>query len=174
MTTARLDLSSPKLRPWHLDRAGPRLLDARQVAGARPVESFLIKSASGEGALEFLDRLPADAGLPIEEFRIRVADANLSASSGIYAGSGGSHPATLFREMAERWRGWTGELAWGSLEGEMGLRCTQGRGGHVSILIQLRSGPMEWDWSVEATVMVEAGQLEEVARRAESFFGRAD
>lgn len=135
------------------------------------MESFLIKSASGAGALEFLDRDPADVESPIEKFWARVCDANLSASSGVYSFDSW-HPAPLFREMAEQWKGWTGELVWESMEGEMGLRCTQDRTGHVAIVIKLRSGPMECDWSIEATIMVDAGQLEGIAGRAESFFGR--
>jgi len=135
------------------------------------VEWFLIESASGAGAIKFLDRRPADVELPSEEFRVTVSNVNLSASGRIYADCGGSHPATLFSEMAERWRGWTGELVWESLEGDLCLRCTQDRTGHVSILVELHSGSMEWGWSIRATIMVETGQLELIARRAELFFG---
>src|SRR5207244_12738680 len=38
--------------------------------------------------------------------------------------------------------------------------------GHISIRIELRSGHMPDDWGVEATVMAEVGQFEDIARRA--------
>lgn len=135
------------------------------------MESFFIKNALGVGSLEFFDRSPADPDLPIETFWVRITDRNFSAAAMVYSGYF-EHPAPLFVEMAEHWRGWPGELQWSSFEGEMGLACTADRTGHVSIRITLRSGWMESDWSVKAAVMAEAGQLEEMSRRAASFFGR--
>ena len=73
--------------------------------------------------------------------------------------------------MAASWRGWQDELNWSSPEGELTLSCTQDRAGHVFIKVELRSGPIEEDWTIRATVMAEAGQLEGLARHAESFFG---
>jgi hypothetical protein len=46
--------------------------------------------------------------------------------------------------------------------------------GHISIQVNLRSGHMPADWTVRATVMAEAGQLEDIARRAALFFGQAE
>jgi len=43
---------------------------------------------------------------------------------------------------------------------------------HIAIRVELRSGHMDDDWRVEATVMAEAGQLEAIGHRAASFFGR--
>ncbi|MDR3637003.1 MAG: DUF6228 family protein [Isosphaeraceae bacterium] len=136
------------------------------------MESFSIKSASGVGILEFFDRLPADPNVPIEGFWTRITDLNISAAAEVYAGYANEHPALLFVEMAQQWRGWPEELHWRSLEGELSLHCTQDRAGHVSIRVDLRSGPMEWNWSVHATIMSEAGQLDEMARRAVAFFGQ--
>ncbi len=139
------------------------------------MESFPIKSASGAGSLEFFDRFPADPRLPINGFWVRITDLNLSVAADVYGGYANDHPAPLFVEMAERWRGWSSELCWRSLEGELGLRCTQDRTGHVSIRVELHSGPMKYDWyawSVKATIMVEAGQLEAMSHRATAFFGQ--
>ena len=66
----------------------------------------------------------------------------------------------------------------GSLHGsrsdrELVLSCTQDRTGHVSMGVELRSGPTPGDWVVRSTVMAEAGQLEEIARRAALFFGQS-
>ena len=63
--------------------------------------------------------------------------------------------------------------AWESLDRELVLSCTQDRTGHVSMGVELRSGPKPGDWVVRSTVMAEAGQLEEIARRAALFFGQS-
>ncbi|RLT18034.1 MAG: hypothetical protein DWI28_05245 [Planctomycetota bacterium] len=75
--------------------------------------------------------------------------------------------------MARQWAGWSGELVWESLEGELAIRCSRDRVGHIFIRVELRSGPYTEDWRVVVTVLAEAGQLETIARRAEMFFGCA-
>jgi hypothetical protein len=135
------------------------------------MDSFLIRSASGTSALEFFERTPTDARQAIERFKVRLTDVDLSVVGRVYTETG--HPAAMFARMAANWRGWPDEFTWDSSEGELGLRCAQDRTGHVSIRVELRSGPTERDWVVVATVMAEAGQLEELARRAASFFGPA-
>lgn len=136
------------------------------------MEEFLIPSATGIGGLLFYDRLPPDLTRPIASFWVRVSDNNLSAATQVYAGYAPSHPASLFADMAARWSGWPDVLVWESLESELAMSCFHGRQGHIAIRVALRSGWMESDWRVEATVMTEAGQLEAIARRAASFFGR--
>ncbi len=141
--------------------------------GARTVQSFHIKSVSGAGSIEFFDRLPDDREIPIEEYWVRITDANLSAAGRVCASCYIQvHPAPLFAEMAEKWAGWPGELVWESVEGELLLRCTQDRAGHVSVRITLQSGWTNRDWKLDLQIWTEAGQLEGLARRAESFFGR--
>src|SRR5437867_3015403 len=103
------------------------------------MDTFPIRSASGAGSLEFFERTPADTTLPIERFEVRLTDLDLSAVGRVYAGYTKSHPAALFAQMAASWRGWQGEFAWDSLEGELELRCAQDRTGHVSIRVALRS-----------------------------------
>ena len=135
------------------------------------MDSFGIENASGPGGLFFSDRTPGDPGRPIERFLVRLDGLDLSAIGRVYYIYNDDHPAPLFVAMAEKWRGWDGQLSWGSLEGELTLTCSQDRAGHVAIRVELRSGPMETDWSVRATVWAEAGQLEEMARKATAFFG---
>jgi hypothetical protein len=137
------------------------------------LDEFLIPSANRSGGLLFYDRSPVDRAQPIEGFWVRVTDHNLSAAGQVYSGHAHSHPALLFADMARQWSGWRGELAWASLEGELALRCSHDRLGHIAIHVELRSGPMPDAWQVVATVMAEAGQLEDIARRAALFFGRA-
>jgi hypothetical protein len=137
------------------------------------LDEFLIPSAAGDGGLPFFQRAPPDPTKPITGFWVRVTDQNLSAAAQVYAGYAPSHPAPLFAEMARQWAGWSGELTWQSLEGELTIRCSRDRVGHIFIRVELRSGQMPKDWRVVATVLAEAGQLEGIARRAELFFGRA-
>ena len=136
------------------------------------MDELLIPSAAGIGGLLFYDRSPSDPTQPIESFCVRVTDHNLSAAGQVYAGCGPSHPANLFADMAARWSGWPGVLTWDSLERELALHCSHDQLGHIAIRVELRSGLMENDWRLEATVMAEAGQLEAIARRAAFFFGQ--
>lgn len=136
------------------------------------MEEFLIPSVNGSGGLLFYDRTPFETDKPILNYMVRVTDHNLSAIAKVWGGYASQHPATYFEEMARRWSGWTEELRWNSLENEMVLQCSHDRKGHISILVTLRSGPMEDDWEVAATMMAEAGQLDDIARRARAFFGR--
>ena len=137
------------------------------------MNEFFIPSVTGNGGLLFYNRLPTDPARPIEHFSVRVTDQNQSAECLIYGAYSALNPVPLFADMAAKWAGWSGEVSWQSLEGEFILRCTRDRWGHIFLRAEIRSGPMQNDWHVAATVIVEAGQLEDIARRAMSFFGCA-
>jgi Family of unknown function (DUF6228) len=136
------------------------------------VDEFLIPSTAGSGGLLFYNRSPSDPTKPISGFWVRVTDHNLSGAVHVYAGYMPSHPAGLFADMARHWSGWKGELAWGSLEDELNLRCSHDRLGHIAIRVLLQAGGMPNDWRLEASVMTEAGQLQAIAHQAKRFFGR--
>lgn len=123
--------------------------------------------------MEFFERTPPDPSRPIERFKVRLTDMDLEAVVRVYEGWCDCRPASLFSEMANRWRGWPGELEWSSPGYELALRSSQDRAGHVALVVELRSGPSDNHWSVRATIEAEAGQLEAIAREAESFFGAA-
>jgi hypothetical protein len=135
------------------------------------MESFLLTSASGAGSLEFFERTPGAPRLPIERFKVRLFDDELSAVARVYTDSATTHLAALFAQMAASWKGWQGDFVWESPEGEMILRCSHDRAGHVALRVALLSGLTEGDWSIQATVMAEAGQLEDLASQAAAFFG---
>lgn len=135
------------------------------------MERFLIKSAAGAGYVEFHDRIPADPDEPLEEYAVTLCDHGVSATARVYAGYLQFHPTPLFADMARDWRGWSGEKEWESLEGELRLRCSRDRFGHVFVRVRLRSGIDVCDWCLAATVMVEAGQLQSIAAQAARFFG---
>jgi hypothetical protein len=121
--------------------------------------------------LEFFERTPPDPRRPLERFKVRLTGLDLEAIVRVYAEGGDPHPAPLFAQMAAHWRGWQGQFAWDAAHGGLALRGEQDRAGHVALRVELRCGPSDDDWSVRATVMAEAGQLEDLARRSAAFFG---
>ncbi len=135
------------------------------------MDTFLLRCTSGRGSFEFFDRFPADPDFPIERFWLRVSAPDFVVAIEVDSFNNG-HPAPWFAEMAARWRGWPGELLWESLEGEIRLRSTQDRAGHVSLMADLHFGHMADDWSARAAIKAEAGQLEALSRRAVAFFGQ--
>ena len=137
------------------------------------MDEFLIPSTDGSGGLLFYDRSPVDRAKSMEGFSVRVTDHNLSATGQVYAGYVPRNPALLFADMARQWSGWPGEVVWESLEGELALRCSHDGLGHISIRVELSSGPWSDDWRVTATIMAEAGQLDRIAQRAAAFFGQS-
>jgi hypothetical protein len=76
--------------------------------------------------------------------------------------------AELFEDLAANWRGWAGKKAWRSLEGELQLSAECDRLGHVWLTVSLRRG-LPAMWSVKLVLLVEAGQLEALARAARTF-----
>jgi hypothetical protein len=148
-----------------------RRLSGTSKIGEKYLDEFTIKSSVDDSRIEFSDRLPDSRASPIESFVVKVARCDLYAAAKVWTGYTGSQPAEWWCGLAENWRGWPGELQWESLEHELRLVATNDRRGHIAIRIQLRSGFRDYDWSVAATVMVDAGQLEGLAKHAISFFG---
>jgi hypothetical protein len=81
----------------------------------------------------------------------------------------------VFDEMASQWRGWPGEKRWSSLEGEIRLACTHDGLGHIEIRIDLETEPRApSNWRAMGTILVEAGQLDRLARMAARFLEDRD
>ncbi len=134
------------------------------------MSTFVIRSATGPASLEFFERTPEAPGQALERFKVRLELPDLTAVARVYMGSADDHPASFFARMASQWRGWDGPLVWESPEGELILCATQNRAGHVSIRVEVRSGPTEKDWTLYATIQAEAGQLDDLAHQAAMFF----
>lgn len=101
-------------------------------------------------------------------FLARIAGPNLQATATVYE----YEPAYLkqfFADLAANWKGWKGNKEWQSLEGELGLSATIDSTGHISLAIQLSSGPYPFDWKLSAVVVIEAGQLDRVAHAVADF-----
>jgi len=77
--------------------------------------------------------------------------------------------ASFFSDLAAHWQGWSGKKEWGSLEGELSFTATSDSTGHTSLVVRLRSGPYPYDWTLTATLLIDAGQLEPIAKSMEGF-----
>jgi hypothetical protein len=77
--------------------------------------------------------------------------------------------ARYFRDLATHWKGWAGKKEWNSLEGELSLSATIDSTGHISLSVGLRSGSYPFDWNLSAMLLIEAGQLEQIALAMERF-----
>ena len=74
--------------------------------------------------------------------------------------------SSVFREMADAWRGWDGEKLWESLEGELRLSFRMDSLGPVQVEVRLRD---VYHWDVRTTLVTESGALEPLAKSAEAF-----
>lgn len=135
------------------------------------MSNFVVRDALTLGALEFFERTPPEPDRPLERFKVRLELPDLSAVQRVYAFAESTSPASLFSAMAASWRGWQGSMKWESLEGELRLRATIDRAGHVFLRVELRNGPEDGGWTVAGTVRTEAGRLETLKGGAEEFFG---
>ena len=134
------------------------------------MDRFTIGHASDSGTIEFFDRCPDDPSLPIEECWVKVAVPGLTATRQISIAMCIS-PMSLFNDMARRWKGWEGELAWDSWENDLELRCSQSNRGHVAIEIEMRTGYHPEAWSIRAVIGTTAGQLDSIKGHSAAFFG---
>lgn len=77
-------------------------------------------------------------------------------------------PSLLFRDMADNWQGWKGDKVWGALDGELTLTATATSLGCVTLIVEMteRAGAFR----LQATLGLEAGQLETISKRVESLF----
>lgn len=134
------------------------------------MNEFRLHTPDGD-VLTFCGREPEDRALPIEAFTVRLELASLTASAKVWGGYSFGHPTELFAAMAARWRGWTDELAWESVEGELELGGTHDGHGHVALRVELRPDAGSDYWRVHARIRLEPGKLDEIARAAAVFFG---
>jgi hypothetical protein len=62
-------------------------------------------------------------------------------------------------------------MKWSSFEQEFAMTCTRDKPGHITFNIELRHdfGGLE-PWHLRASLVVDAGQFEAIARDAKKFF----
>jgi len=103
-------------------------------------------------------------------FKVNVRGLDFQGTARIYIYE--PRPNTLagfFRDLAVNWRGWSGKKKWASLEGELSFAAESDSTGHTYLKTRLRSGPYPFDWAVSFVLLLEAGQLENIATQMEKF-----
>ena len=126
------------------------------------VESLVLKSAHG-GAEVRLQRPDATT------IDVEINAAGLRARTGVYE-LDASSLAQFFKDMARDWRGWPDAREWKSLESDFSLSCTTDGLGHVSVRLQLYSDCSRTGWAAGVDLVLEAGQLDNLARDAVRVF----
>jgi hypothetical protein len=126
--------------------------------------SVVIKSSERGAVLELFD-------FDGDNFTVSVRGHGFHGVCRVYAYEP-TELATYFQDLAAHWRGWSGEKAWCSLEGELSLSATSDSTGHTSLTVRLRPNAYAHRWTLSATLVVEAGQLETIAAEINSFLTR--
>ena len=123
-----------------------------------------IKSAESDTNLRFSD-------IQGDYFLASLAGHNFSATVRVWAYTDPHGLDNLFQTMATSWRGWDGEKKWSSIEGEFAISCTHDKLGHIMFDIEMKQdfGTPE-TWHLKVHIVVEAGQLEAIAKEAKKFF----
>jgi hypothetical protein len=106
----------------------------------------------------------------LDSFLVKIEESGLSVSARVHNSKYIQGPESLFRDIANNWRGWSGEKAWRALEGELHLCATTDPLGHITIRVQLRPATDPGLWRVTSFAHLEAGQLDSLADRAAKFF----
>jgi len=125
-------------------------------------ESLVLKSAHG-GAEVRLQRPDATT------IDVEINAAGLHARNGVYE-LDASSLAQFFKDMARDWRGWPDAREWKSLDSDFSLSCTTDGLGHVFVRLQLYSDCSRTGWAAGADLVLEAGQLDDLARDAARLF----
>lgn len=101
----------------------------------------------------------------------RIRSPKVSAEIRVWLYEDAQSLVAFFVAMAAQWRGWSDEKAWASLEGELELRATIDRAGHVKIDIRMQNTLGGNPWSLVSSIDTEAGQLEAIAKQARRALG---
>jgi len=109
-----------------------------------------------------------------EQLRVNLKGAGISASAhvSIFTDAGGLN--RYFQELGKLERPWPGERSWASIEEDFVLSVTCTSLGIVAFRVELRGaqGAPE-GWWVKAGILLELGQLPQIARKSNAFFSAA-
>ncbi len=123
--------------------------------------SVTIKSSHDGTSLEFSDRVG-------DYFVASLRGPGFHGCGRVYADEP-SHLEGFYLDLAAHWQGWVGEKQWDSLEGELRFTATSDSTGHTTLGVRLRSGPYPYDWTLSAALLLDAGQLESIAKKMKEF-----
>ena len=133
------------------------------------MSEFVIGSPQGAKCV-FRSRTYDDRGR-LELFAFDVEDLDFKASMQVFQGLFEPPPSAFFDRLASQWNGWVGSETWRSTEGEFSIVATSDRTGHVRFAFNFLKPSQSAYWTASAFVLVEAGQLDAIARGANAFFG---
>jgi hypothetical protein len=102
----------------------------------------------------------------------RIRSAKVSAEVRVWLHEDAQTLSALFDAMAAEWRGWSYEKTWASIEGELALKATIDRAGHVEIRLRMQDVLCANPWSLATSIKTEAGQLEAIAKQARRVLAR--
>ncbi len=110
-----------------------------------------------------------DAGL-LEYYSLTVSAQAMEATVRVENVPYGTNPVDFFERVATEWKGWKGEKDWVAMEGEFSLVGKTDSTGHMELTLKLQPSYYAPCWSSKITLIIEAGQLDSLARKARSFF----
>jgi len=130
-------------------------------------EPFIIESAAGAKLIFYdLEFSRSNGKFELWAFSITLKCAEVEATTrvSLIPGYDRSLPE-FFADFARNWAGWIGAKEWSATEGGLSFRATCDKLGHVllSIVMDRRWGGAN-DWQLETSFIIEAGQLESIAK----------
>ena len=132
-------------------------------------DEIIIKSSRSDYELKLSEPKPHGMKAPVEYIRVSIKGHDLTASTSKVYIYEPKHLTGFFADLAANWKGWKGEKAWNSIEEDFAITATSDRLGHIALKVTLKSGPYGDDWAIEACIYVEAGQMEEIAKRVKKY-----
>ena len=130
------------------------------------MERFVLESEDVRAV--FRSRQFADGWL--QSYALELEAPDFHASTRVENPGYGHPPSQLFQELATHWSGWSGPKVWRAMEGELEIAATSDSVGHIKFELKVPTYSEASHWSASAWVVVEAGQLERLAREAQAFF----
>lgn len=106
-----------------------------------------------------------------EYFRVELKGFEVSAATSVWAYTDANGLNRFFQELASFSKPWQGQRSWASIEQDFSLSATCTSLGSVTFWVELRGlqGAPE-EWRIEAGLVTDFGQLEQIAKNAEVFF----
>lgn len=124
---------------------------------------FEIKSVDSDLKFTFTDIVK-------DSFKIIISSNSLNTVREVYSFTDSDGIAKLLEELASKSTPWPGREEWESLEGEFKISATCNHFGHVKFCIEIHQIGSDEDWSVNAELKTEFGQLPKIAKSARKCF----
>jgi hypothetical protein len=134
------------------------------------MHSFIIK-AERQVVVTF-DSQTIESDGWLDAYMIHLEAPDFKASAFVENPGFGQPPTVLFDDIAKQWSGWKGIKTWDAMEGELRISATSDSTGHITIHFEVPGNNVTACWSAKFTIVVEAGQVERLAKEAHVFFDR--